>query len=144
MVINMNNETKYINILTKLANKAYKKNEVPVSALIVYNNKIIAKAYNKKNIKNNALYHAEILCIIKATKKLKNWNLDGCSLYVSLEPCDMCKLIIQESRISNVYYILKQGKVNNKYKKTKYEQMYACENLNLNYMLKTFFKKMRK
>lgn len=135
---------KYVKILLKLAQKAYKKNEVPVSAIIVYNEKIIAKSYNKKNIKNNPLYHAELLCISKASKKLKRWNLDGCSIYVSLEPCDMCKAAIEESRISNVYYILNRGNITNKFSKVRYEQTFAFSVPDFSYLLKTFFKNIRK
>ena len=102
-----------INIeLGKLINKAIKKNEVPVAALIVYNNKIIAKTYNTVEKDNNILSHAEIKAIKKASKKLNNWRLNDCTLYVTLEPCDMCRQIIKKSRIKNVYYYIKQN--NNK------------------------------
>ena len=134
----------YYDILYKLALKAYKKNEMPVSAILVKNNKIIAKAYNRKNISNNPLYHAEILCLQKGYKKLKRWNLNDCSLYVSLEPCDMCKILIEESRIDQVYFLLNKGKNNNKYTKTKYEQMYANEGEKFKKLIDKFFKKIRK
>ena len=94
----------YCKLLYKLAYKAYKKNEIPVSALIVKNGKVIAKSYNKKNINKNSLLHAEIICLQKAYKKLKRWNLNDCEMYITLEPCDMCKHLIEESRIDNVYY----------------------------------------
>ena len=100
------------NELGKLMNKAIKKNEVPVAALIVYNDKIIAKAYNTVEKDNNILSHAEVKIIKKASKKLNNWRLNDCTLYVTLEPCDMCKQIIKKSRIKNVYYYIKQN--NNK------------------------------
>lgn len=134
----------YYDILYKLALKAYKKNEMPVSAILVKNNKIIAKAYNRKNISNNPLYHAEILCLQKGYKKLKRWNLNDCSLYVSLEPCDMCKILIEESRIDQVYFLLNKGKNNNKYTKTKYEQMYVNEGEKFKKLIDKFFKKIRK
>ena len=130
--------------LLKLAKKAFNRNEIPVSALIVKDNKIIAKNYNKKNLKENPIYHAEILCIIQACKKLKRWNLSDCEMYVSLEPCDMCKQAIQEARISFVGYILPKGQITNKYKKTHYEQMYASEKDKYIDMLKTIFEKLRK
>ena len=116
---------KYEEILLNLSKKAYKKGDVPVSALIVCNNKIIAKAYNRKNIDKNCLFHAEVICLQKAYKKLKRWNLCDCIMYISLEPCDMCKILIEESRIGNVYYILNKGNCNNKYYNTKYEQMFV-------------------
>ena len=137
-------EEKYIKILLKLSKKAYKKNEVPISCVLVKNNKIISKAYNKKNIKQNSLLHAEVICLQKAYRKLKRWNLNDCVLYVSLEPCDMCKKIIEESRIKSVYYILKKGNITNKYTKTKYEQMYSIYKDNYKEFIEKFFKKLRK
>ena len=82
--------------LNKLIIKAQKKNEVPVAALLVKDNKIIAKAYNKTIKTNNIMNHAEILVIKKGSKILNNWRLNDCDLYVSLEPCDMCKEIIKK------------------------------------------------
>lgn len=137
-------EKKYCEILYKLAYKAYNRNEIPVSALIVLNNKIIAKAYNKKNINNNPLLHAEIICLQKAYKKLKRWNLNDCEMYVSLEPCEMCKCLIEESRIDRVYYILNKGICNNKYKKTQYEQKFVFCVVEFQKLLENFFKKLRK
>jgi len=84
--------------------KAYSKGEVPVGAVIVKNNKIISKAYNKREKSQIATHHAEILAIEKACKKLKSWRLDDCDLYVSLEPCPMCAGAIINARIKNVYY----------------------------------------
>ena len=137
------NIEKYNKILFKLAQKAYNKNEVTVSELIVYKNRIIAKAYNKKNIKNNPLLHAEIICINMAAKRLKNWNLNGCTLYVTLEPCDMCKMIISEARIDNVYYLIEKGSINNKYSKTIYEQMFDNTNVSYKELFNNFFNKIR-
>ena len=88
----------------KQAELAFQKDEVPVGCVIVKDDKVIAKAYNKKENKNCAINHAEIECIKKATKKLNNWNLSGCDMYVTLEPCMMCTGAIINSRISNVYY----------------------------------------
>ncbi len=103
-----------INQLKKLNKKALKYGDVPVSCIIIKNNKIISKEYNKKNKKNNPFAHAEILAIIKAAKKNKAFNLNDCELYVTLEPCDMCKAVISEARIKKVYYILKKTKsINN-------------------------------
>ena len=135
---------KIINELYKYALKAYKQSEIPVSAIIVKNNKIIAKAYNKKNINNNALLHAEIICLQKAYKKLKRWNLNDCEMYVSLEPCKMSKELIQNSRISKVFYVLPQGKVCNYYNKTEYEQMFLSDEDNFKNLLQNFFKNIRK
>ena len=106
--------------LYKLCEKAYNNDDVPVSCIITRNNKIIAKEYNKKVKNNDPTAHAEILCIRKATKKLNTNNLNDCELYCSLMPCNMCKEVIKEVRIKQVYYLLNQEKnVNSKitYKK---------------------------
>ena len=80
------------------------KEEIPVGAVIVKENKIIAKAYNKREKNQIATHHAEVLAIEKACKKLKSWRLDDCDLYVTLEPCPMCAGAIMNARIKNVYY----------------------------------------
>ena len=100
---------KYMIEAIKQAKIAQNKGNIPVGAVIVMNNKIISKAYNKKNSKKVSIYHAEILAIIKACKKLKSWRLNECDLYVTLEPCSMCLSAIGESRIKNVYYLLKSN-----------------------------------
>ena len=87
----------------KEAEKAYKKLEVPVGAVIVKNGKIIAKAYNQKETKYDTTKHAEILAIQKASKELKSWRLLDCEMYVTLEPCPMCAGAIINSRIKKVY-----------------------------------------
>lgn len=127
-------------MLINEAKKAFKKNEVPVGAIVVKENKIMAKAHNNRQKKCNVTGHAEINAIIKAEKKLKDWRLDGCELYVTLEPCDMCKKIIEESRINNVYYMLPgKRKINRKdvcYKQIKPDK--KIEN-----MFNKFFKNLR-
>ena len=85
------NDEYYMNLAYKEALKAYKIDEIPVGAIVVdKSGKIIGKGYNKKEKKNNAIYHAEVEAIIKATKKVKNWRLNNCIIYVTLFPCDMC------------------------------------------------------
>lgn len=107
----------YMNELKKLNNKAIINNDVPVSCIIVYKNKIISKAYNKREYKNNPLLHAEIIAIQKAAKKLNTWNLSECKLFVTLKPCNMCMEVIKESRINEIYYVLNNDKnVNRKVK----------------------------
>lgn len=101
---------KYFCELKKIIHKAIKKDEVPVAALIVMNNKIIGKGYNKKNKNKNALLHAEIIAIQKAIKYIKDWRLNDCDLYVTLKPCKMCESVINEFRIRNVYYLLENEK----------------------------------
>ena len=85
------------------AKKAFLLGEVPVGAVIVLNNKIIARAHNLKETLNDPCAHAEILAIREAAASLQNWRLSGCEMYVTLEPCPMCAGAISESRISSLY-----------------------------------------
>lgn len=100
----MNNNLFYMNEALKEANKAYDKGEVPIGAVIVKNDKIISRAYNLKETKNNACKHAELIAIEKASKKLKNWRLLDCTIYVTMFPCPMCASAINQSRISKIVY----------------------------------------
>lgn len=118
--------------------KAYRKNEIPVAAIVVRNGKIISKSYNKRNLTNNPLHHAEIICLVKASKKLKTWKLSDCDMYVTLEPCPMCKSVINESRIRNVYFLSSKSK--SIHYKTKYS---LCYNIEFSDLLTSFFKKIR-
>ena len=95
------------------AKKAYAVDEVPIGAVIVKNNSIIAMAHNKKEHDNCVISHAEILAIKKASKKLNNWRLDDCDIYVSLDPCPMCASAIKQSRIKAVYSCLNNSDFNN-------------------------------
>ena len=88
----------------KEAQKAFNENEVPIGAVIVKDNKIIAKAHNTRNKSKVATNHAEILAIIKACKKLKDWRLENSDIYVTLEPCPMCAGAIANARIKNCYF----------------------------------------
>ena len=94
----------YIELAYKEALKAIEEDEVPVGAVIVKDNKIIARAHNKKESTNNPLGHCEILAINKACKKLKTWRLNDCDIYVTLEPCTMCLGALIQARIRNIYY----------------------------------------
>lgn len=96
-------QEKFMNEALKEAKKAYKKEEIPVGAVIVKEGKIIARAYNLKETKTSTIAHAEILAINKASKKLNNWRLTDCQMYVTLEPCPMCAGAIILSRIDKVY-----------------------------------------
>jgi len=88
----------------KEAQKAFEEDEVPVGCVITKDGKIIARAHNRKEKKNCALFHAEIECIQKAARKLDNWNLKGCEIYVTLEPCMMCTGALINSRIDRIVY----------------------------------------
>lgn len=98
------NDNKYMLEAIKEAEKAFSFDEVPVGAVIVKNDEIISRAYNRKEIENISTRHAEIIAIENACKKLKNWRLDQCTLYTTLEPCSMCMGAILESRISRIVY----------------------------------------
>lgn len=134
---------KIVDILIKLSNKALLNDDVPISCLIMKNGKIISKDYNKKVKNNDPLAHAEILCIRKATKKLKTNNLNNCELYSLLIPCKMCREVIKEVRIKKVYYILDNNKEIND--KTEYHRINIDSNLNdeLSKKITSFFRKKR-
>ncbi len=100
----MKAEEKFMRAALMQAKKAEHKLECPIGAVVVYNDKIIARAHNLREINSNALAHAEILAIGKACKKLGAWRLSGCDLYVTLEPCPMCAGAIIQSRIKHVYF----------------------------------------
>ncbi len=95
---------KYMDIAIKLAQKAYKKDEVPVGAVIVKDNIVIAKGYNKRQRTQDATLHAEIIAIKKACKKLHSFRLNDCTLYVTLEPCVMCAGAIINARLGKVVF----------------------------------------
>lgn len=101
---------KYMDIALKEAKKASKKGEVPIGAVIVKNEKIIAKAHNNKEKTKIVTKHAEIIAIEKACKKLKTWHLNDCELYVTVEPCLMCTGAIIQSRIKKVYFSIENEK----------------------------------
>ena len=86
------------------AKRAASLGEMPVGAVIVRDGEIISRAYNRRETKKNALYHAEITAIERACKKLGGWRLPRCEMYVTLEPCPMCAGAILNSRIEHVYY----------------------------------------
>lgn len=106
-------EEKFMLLAIKEAQRAAMMGEVPIGAVIVKNGKIIAKAYNKKEKSNCVTKHAEIIAVEKASKKLNNWRLNGCDLYVTLEPCPMCASAIKQARIDHVYYGLSNSDRNN-------------------------------
>lgn len=105
-----NSKEKFMKEALKEAKKAYKKLEVPVGVIIVKDNQIIARAHNVKEQKQDATRHAEIMAIEKASKKLQNWRLNDCEMYVTLEPCPMCAGAIINSRIKKVYIGAKDEK----------------------------------
>ena len=93
----------FMNRAYKEALKAYKKDEVPIGAVIVKDGKIIARAHNERELRKDATLHAEITAIKKACKKLGSWRLNECDIYVTLEPCAMCAGALIQSRMKTVY-----------------------------------------
>lgn len=99
-----NSDLFYMQKAFEMAEKAYQLDEVPVGAIIVCNDQIIASQYNQKETDKNVCSHAELLAIDQASKALDNWRLNNCIMYVTLEPCPMCAGAIIQSRISKVVY----------------------------------------
>lgn len=96
----MTQDEKYMREPIRQAKKAYALGEVPIGCVIVYQDKIIGRGYNRRNTDKNTLAHAEITAINKASRKMKDWRLEGCTLYVTLEPCQMCSGAIVQARIT--------------------------------------------
>lgn len=141
----------YMKVALKEAVKSLKYNDVPVGCVIVKNDKIISKSYNKREKSNKITKHAEVNAIEKASKKLKTWHLDDCILYTTLEPCLMCSSIILQARIKKVIYALNNDKntfnikqlkkIDENAKKIVFEKgNYSEESLEL---LQNFFQKQR-
>lgn len=95
-------DEKYMKLAIKQAQKAFDLGEVPIGCVIVYEGKVIGRGYNRRNTDKNTLAHAEITAINKASKKIGDWRLEGCTLYVTLEPCQMCSGAIVQARIPKV------------------------------------------
>ena len=98
----MTPDEKYMKEAIRQARQALALNEVPIGCVIVYEGKIIARGYNRRNTDKSTLSHAELNAIRRAAKKLGDWRLDGCTMYVTLEPCQMCAGAIVQARISRV------------------------------------------
>lgn len=98
----MTQDEKYMKEAIRQAKKAYALDEVPIGCVIVQNGKIIARGYNRRNTDKNTLAHAELTAIKKASQKTGDWRLEDCTLYVTLEPCQMCAGAIVQSRMGRV------------------------------------------
>lgn len=130
-------------IAVKLSKLSLKYNEVPVGAVIVFDNKIISGAFNSMETDRSSLSHAELKAIKSAQKKLNRWRLSDCELYVTLEPCVMCTGAIYLSRIKKVHYIVKANELGLS------DFPYSIEVLREEHeeyrnLLKDFFKNLRK
>ncbi len=100
----METKLKYMSEALSLAKRARSEGEVPVGAVVVFENRIIGKGYNRREQLQSALAHAEIMAITEASEKLGSWRLENCELYVTLEPCVMCSGAIVQSRIKKVVF----------------------------------------
>ncbi len=149
----INKHEYFMNEALKEAQKAFKKNEVPVGCVIVYNDKIIARAHNLRTRKESTLAHAEMLAIKKANKKMKSWRLEGASVYVTLEPCVMCAGALMQARVKKIYYAASDPKGGalgghfNLYDHTfnhTIDVSYGILKEASEMLLKNFFKKLRK
>ena len=136
---------KYIDIAIKEAKKSLKTADIPVGAVIVENNKIIAKSHNTREKTQLITGHAEINVINKATKNKNTWHLNNCELYVTLEPCKMCKSVIEQAKIKKVYYAAKNTSV---LSSNEEKNNFSIEKINDNgcseQLVKNFFQKIRK
>ncbi len=145
-------DSNYMNMAFEEAKKAYELNEVPIGAIIVKDNTVIAKAHNIKEQTQNPLHHAENICIEQASNAIKSWRLINCRLYTTLEPCCMCAGSIIQARIPVVIFgaydpkgggesvckILSNKQLNHSVK------LQYCEHLESQNLLKAFFKHKRK
>lgn len=147
MVIEMKINEELLDQLYDYAVESFNEQEIPVAAAILSSkdNSLVAIAANNRQGEHNVLGHAEINCILEAEKKINDWRLDGYYMIVSLEPCDMCSMVIRESRIDNVYYFLPNKKdkkmdiLDNKIEIEGYEQVKE----KFNKLLTGFFDNMR-
>ena len=98
----MTDQERFMKEAIRQAKKARALEEVPIGCVIVYEGKIIARGYNRRNTDKNTLSHAELNAIRKASRKLGDWRLEGCTMYVTLEPCQMCSGAIVQSRMTRV------------------------------------------
>jgi len=146
-------QEKYMREALKQAKKAYKLGEVPIGCVIVHEGVIIGRGYNRRNTDKNTLAHAEITAINRASKKIGDWRLEECTLYVTLEPCQMCAGAIVQARIpevvmgcmnpkagcaGSVLNILDMPEFNHQVAVTKGVMEQECSD-----MLKTFFAELR-
>ena len=150
----MTSDESFMKQAVKQAKKAYDKLETPIGCVIVREDKIIARGYNKRNMKKNTLAHAEILAINKASKVLGDWRLEDCTMYVTLEPCPMCAGAIVQARIprgvigsmnpkagcaGSVLNLLQQDGLNHQVEITKGVLAEECSGL-----MTSFFRELRK
>ena len=106
----MTTDEKYMKEAIRQAKKAAAIGEVPIGCIIVYEDKIIGRGYNRRMVDHTVLAHAEILAMKKACKKMGDWRLEGCTMYITLEPCPMCAGAILNAHLPRVVYGAKDPK----------------------------------
>lgn len=116
-------DKKIIEKVFQLAEKSLQNDEFPVGAIIYDENGIISCGYNKRNSSKRTTDHAEIIAIQKANKKLSEWRLENKCMVVTLEPCDMCKAVIREARLKEVYYLIPRYQYKRQYKCTLFKNL---------------------
>lgn len=104
---------KYMDMAILEAEKAALEGEVPIGCVIVFNDFVISKAYNKKESLKMVTRHAEIIALEEASKRMNNWRLDGCDVYITLEPCPMCASALKQARVNHIYCGLSNSDKNN-------------------------------
>ena len=149
----MTDQERFMKEAIQQAKKAYLLEEVPIGCVIVQDGKIIARGYNRRNTDKNTLSHAELIAIKKAAKKLGDWRLEGCTMYVTLEPCQMCAGAMMQARLTeavigcmnpkagcagSVLNILEMDGFNHKVQVTRGVLEEQCSN-----MLSQFFRELR-
>ena len=139
----MYKDDEFMNIAYKEALLAYKKAEVPIGAALVNENRMIAKAHNTCKKQNNFLKHAEIIAIEKAIKILKTPYLETCSIYVTLEPCEMCMAAIKLTRINKIYFGSYRNSLTNIIESNDMEIYGGIKEQECSKLIKNFFKNIR-
>ena len=114
---------KYMFLAIKESHKCATTEDFPVGCVIIEDDKVISLAHNSRNKSNVTIDHAEITAIIEANMKKKSWRLDDCDMYVTLEPCEMCKNVIREARINKIYFLVSRNLEKKPYSKCKFEKV---------------------
>ena len=143
MIYTQEQKEYFMRLALKEAEAAYELGEVPVGAVIVWEGEAVASAHNLRETEKNALYHAELLAINEACKKLGGWRLHKGDLFVTLEPCFMCAGACVNARIRNVYYLLDKPSFKNEYNKTNYKKVDYPQSEKCHEILRNFFNKIR-
>lgn len=145
----MNKDIYYMNIALNEAKKAAKNGDIPIGCVIVKDNKIVSKAFNKREKNKNVINHAEIIAIKKACRKLKTWHLNNCIAYITMEPCMMCSGALIQSRIKKIVYSIPNenfGQIENNYKVFENNKIEILKNIEYEKskkIVQDFFEKLR-